>query len=87
MSACTMYLDLSNMCVSRNVTFGFHGPSSKYYGVALPPAEFERWSRVMANHYPQPLRNWYMQTGRNITVGFYKMSGRDLIRMGIPECA
>ncbi len=87
MSACTMYLGLQDTCVMADVTFGFHGPGSSRYGFALPPREFEYWSAVMGSYYPASLRHWYMETGRMITVGFYEMSGRELIRMGISECA
>jgi hypothetical protein len=87
MSACTMYLGLRTTCVSAGVKFGFHGPGSTRYGIALPPKEFEYWSVVMGSYYPASLRHWYMETGRMITVGFYEMSGRDLIRMGVSECA
>lgn len=87
MSACTMYLALRATCVSPSATLGFHGPSSQYYGIALPQKEFEHWSRIMANHYPEPLRSWFLREGRNITVGFHRISGRELIRLGVPQCA
>ncbi len=86
MSACTMYLGLRNTCVTPGARLGFHGPSSRYYGIALPREEFEYWSRVMANHYPSQLRSWYMREGRNIIVGYHHISGRELIRMGVPRC-
>ncbi|SLN13597.1 hypothetical protein AQS8620_00182 [Aquimixticola soesokkakensis] len=87
MSACTMYLGLANTCVGRNAIFGFHGPSTEFHGVALPPREFEYWSTLMASYYPSQLRNWYMQKGRKIVVGHFEMRGADLIRMGVRECA
>jgi hypothetical protein len=87
MSSCTMYLGLQNTCVVADVKFGFHGPGSSRYGIALPPNEFEYWSAVMGSYYPASLRSWYMETGRMITVGFFEMSGRDLVRMGVSECA
>lgn len=87
MSACTMYLGLRDTCVSPNTVFGFHGPSSPNYGIALMPAEFEHWSQVMASHYPAGLRSWFLREGRNTITGFHKMRGRDLIRMGIARCA
>ena len=87
MSACTMYLGLPNTCVSPNAVLGFHGPSSRYYGIALPPDKFEYWSQVMASHYPAPLRQWYLREGRRIIVGFHEIRGRELIRMGVPRCA
>jgi hypothetical protein len=87
MSACTMYLGLRTTCVAPTATLGFHGPSSPYYGIALPQKEFDHWSMVMANHYPEPLRSWYLREGRNIIVGFHQISGRELIRLGVPQCA
>lgn len=53
-SACTMLLGLPNTCVARSSRLGFHGPQSQYYGIALPPEEFEYWSHIMASHYPEP---------------------------------
>lgn len=86
LSACTMYLGLSDTCVAPDTTFGFHGPSSGLYGVALSAASFDRWSRVMADYYPEPIRSWFLTTGRNRTVGFHEFSGRELIGMGIRGC-
>jgi len=86
MSSCTMYLSLPDVCVTPQTIFGFHGPSSPIYGVGLLPAEFDRWSRMIAAYYPEPIRSWYMTTGRNRTVGFYRYSGRELIRIGIRQC-
>lgn len=82
-SACTMYIGVENTCTYKSVMFGFHGPSSGSYGLALPPERFEYWSQIMAAHYPEPLRNWYLTTGRNVTVGYYRVSGEQLIRLGI----
>ncbi len=87
MSACTMYLGLRNTCILPNTVFGFHGPSSPYYGIALPPEEFEYWSRVMASHYPRQLQDWFLREARNTTMGFLRISGRELIQMGIQRCA
>ena len=42
---------------------------------------------VMAAHYPEPLKSWFLKKGRYLTVGFYKYSGRQLINIGIRECA
>ena len=87
MSACTMYLALPQTCVTRQARLGFHGPSSPSFGIALAPAAFERWSRVMADHYPEPLRSWYLRDGRNQIIGFTEFRGADLIRMGVRECS
>ena len=86
LSACTMFLSLRDTCVLPKTKFGFHGPSSRLYGISLSPASFEHWSKVMARHYPEPLRTWFIDEGRFRTVGFYEFSGRDLINMGISRC-
>ncbi len=82
MSACTMYLALSDLCVAPRTVFGFHGPGSSIYGIGLTPAAFEHWSQVMARHYPEPIRSWYLNVARNRTIGFYSVQGHDLIEIG-----
>jgi len=84
LSTCTMYLGAGDVCVNPRATFGFHGPSS--YGRRLPEAEFAYWSVVMADHYPQPLRDWFLSTARYRISGYYRLSGRDLQRLGFPAC-
>ncbi len=84
LSTCTMYLGLPDVCVNPSTTFGFHGPT--YWGASLSSNDFEYWSRVIASHYPAPLANWYMQTGRYKTNDLYRMRGSDLIRLGVPSC-
>lgn len=86
LSACTMYLGLENTCVTPETVFGFHGPSSPYYGISLDPATFERWSLVMADHYPEPIRGWFLEQGRHRIVGFHRYSGADLINLGVARC-
>jgi hypothetical protein len=86
LSACTMYLSLRQTCVAPETDFGFHGPSSRLYGIALSSGAFERWSRLMADYYPEPLRAWFLKTARHRIVGFYTVKGSDLIAMGIRSC-
>jgi len=83
-SSCTMYLGSGDVCVEPNVTFGFHGPSS--YGRPLQPQDFEYWSRVIASHYPAQLSNWFMSTGRHRINGYYRVSGAQLIKLGVRPC-
>lgn len=85
-SACTMYLGLPQTCVSRNASFGFHGPMSQFFGVPLPPDQFEYWSQLMASYYPTPLRRWYLNKARYTTTGIEKVPGKTLIQMGVREC-
>jgi len=82
-STCTMFLIVDDMCVSPYTRFGFHGPS--YYGKPLSPDRFAYWSNVMASHYPEPIRNWFLSTviaKESTTV----LMGSDLIRLGFEEC-
>lgn len=86
-SACTLYLGVPGTCVSPRTLFGFHGPSSQIYGVGLSPAEFDRWSRIMADHYHQPIRAWFMAQARHVIVGMTHVRGSELIRLGAAkEC-
>lgn len=66
LSSCTMFLGAGNVCVHPDTRFGFHGPS--YYGRPLLPSQFEYWSEVLASHYPEPVAQWYMSTGRHSEV-------------------
>ena len=83
-STCTMLIGLPQACVSPNTTFGFHGPS--YYGRAMAPKDFDYVSRVMAHYYPEPLKKWFLEEGRNRIHGVYQISGTELIRMGVASC-
>jgi hypothetical protein len=84
LSSCTMYLGAGNVCVSPETDFGFHGPS--FFGVTLPPREFEYWSRVIARHYNEPLREWFMNEARYRQIRHYTVTGSELIRIGYPSC-
>lgn len=83
-STCTMFLGLPGTCVEPGTTFGFHGPSRR--GRPLTQTEFDYFSTVMSSFYPEPLKAWFLEKGRNRLTGVYKIKGRDIIRMGIPEC-
>ncbi len=83
-STCTLFLGLPETCVDPDTTFGFHGPSRN--GRRLSPEDFEYFSRVMADFYPEPLKSWFMSKGRNRITGVYKIRGAKLIQMGVPAC-
>ena len=85
-SACTLYLGLPTTCVSPNARFGFHGPQIATRGLGMLPAQFEEWSRTMAQHYPAGLRNWFMTSARHSTK-LITLRGSQLIQMGVPRCA
>ena len=83
-STCTMLLGLPETCVLPETQFGFHGPSLN--GRRLAPDRFEYFSRVIAQYYPRPLRDWYMDTGRKRLNRIYRISGSEIIAMGIQAC-
>lgn len=84
-SSCTMYLGLPETCVLPQTSFGFHGPSN--YGRRLSARDFEYWSQVIAAHYPAPLRSWYLSEGRTRVSDYFRISGTELIRLGVRQCA
>lgn len=84
LSSCTMFLGLSQVCVHPNTRFGFHGPTD--HGAPLNRERFEYWSKLIASYYPPQLRSWYMTEARYLTKGYYSLSGKHLIRMGLRSC-
>lgn len=84
LSSCTMYLAAHDVCVSSRTTFGFHGPHR--FGAKLTSVEFEEWSQFIAGHYPTPVRSWYMHTARYKTYNPARLTGAELIRLGVPRC-
>lgn len=86
-SACTLYLGLPNACVAPEAELGFHGPRTNMPGIPLPHADFERQTRVMAAHYPGPIRDWFMAEARLLTTAsYYVLTGTEAIRMGARAC-
>jgi len=83
-SACTMYLGAENVCVAREARLAFHGPS--FFGMPLPPRDFEYWSRVIAAHYPAPISEWFMERARHRILGHFTLTGDEVIRLGVREC-
>ena len=83
-SACTMYLGLSQACVTPNARLGFHGPFRRGQNKTLAGSSS---SQLMAAHYPTPLRKWFLAEGQYITrdrVAWF--SGASLISMGVKKC-
>lgn len=85
-SACTLYLGLPNTCVSPTASFGFHGPQLATKGLVMLPSQFEKWSQVMANHYPGQLRRWFLDSAR-FSTDLITVKGEQLIALGITKCA
>lgn len=85
MSSCTMFIGLPDVCVDPKTIFGFHGPRRTWFRKANP-VQFAYYSDLMASYYPEPLKSWFMETARHRMVGVYRLSGQQLIDMGVPEC-
>ncbi|WP_170790158.1 hypothetical protein [Ruegeria lacuscaerulensis] len=83
-STCTMFLGLPGTCVTPDTIFGFHGPSR--HGRPLSALDFQYFSEVMAEFYPEPIKTWFMETGRNRIRGVHKIKGSELIRLGVLAC-
>lgn len=83
-STCTMLLGLPQTCISPKTVFGFHGPSRD--GRRLKAQEFEYYSQVISQYYPDELKDWYMKNGRKRFFGVHRIKGSEIIRMGIRGC-
>jgi hypothetical protein len=84
MSSCTMFLGARNVCVTPTAILGFHGPYR--FGSKLTQAEFDRWSNVISSHYPPAIKTWYMTSARYNTRKPTKLTGAELIRLGVSRC-
>ena len=83
-SACTLYLGADNLCVSQTAILRFHRPSRPRQ--PLTDSQFDDFSRRMASYYPDPIRNWFLNSARHETRGTVALSGAVLIQLGVPEC-
>lgn len=84
LSSCTMYLGLENTCVVGDARFGFHGPQR--FAGKLTREQFQEWSIFIAQFYPAPIKEWYLEQGHTKVNGYYKISGTELIRLGVQSC-
>ena len=83
-SAGTMYLGLTNVCIHPEAEFGFHGAS--YLGLGILKAV--EGDRIMTEHLPGELGEWFWREGRHLRgiLGTTK-SGRWVSEMsGVPLC-
>lgn len=84
LSACTMFLAVSGMCVWPQALFGFHGPRTPLPGIPMPAEDFQHYSQIMADHYPPKLAKWFMVSGRGADMIY--MRGTEVIKMGAHRC-
>ena len=85
-SACTLYLGLTNSCVAPTARLGFHGPRTQIVGIPMPRKDFDRESRRMATYYPSQIRRWFMSEARMITHDYYTITGAQAAAMGARLC-
>ncbi|MBL4812228.1 MAG: hypothetical protein JKX69_07725 [Rhodobacteraceae bacterium] len=83
-SSCTLYLGAGDVCINPQTMFGFHGPS--YSGAPMPADQFEHWSQLMARHYREPLRGWFLREARHDRMRLHWLPGTQLISMGYRRC-
>jgi len=80
-SACTMFLGIRNVCVSRDATLLFHAGSNRTRVVSASATE-----HVLAA-YNAKLRAYLMSNHYMDTLEYRAISGRDLIdKFGYREC-
>lgn len=85
LSACTLYLGLPETCVLPSARLGFHSPSTRS-GILLPPGEWDRVTRLMAEQYPAPLADWFLREARHHTE-LVPLSGAQAISLGARPCS
>ena len=98
-SACTLYLGLEGACVTPGARLGFHGPRAAPRAVraqatrggsgaalGLSRAEADYWTGVMAAHYPEPLRSWFLIRMAEDPAPLRVLRGSQLIAAGLPAC-
>lgn len=83
-SACTLYLDLPETCVTPDAILGFHSPSTAS-GLMLTRENWERLTRLMASHYPPQIADWFMREAR-YSAKIIEIRGDEAIRLGARKC-
>jgi len=80
-SACTMFLSIRNVCVTRGATFFFHAGHDRNRNITASATNH------MLGAYNDRLRSYVLANHYMETLDFHPISGRDMIRkFGYPEC-
>lgn len=86
-SACTLYLGLERVCVSRSTQFGFHDPiADPRSGLVLLASQRAFWREQMLSSYPSSLRRILQRRSTERARNMLVMSGAELIALGFAEC-
>ena len=83
-SSCTLYLGARRVCTEPDVLFRFHGPS--VHGRPLEPDYHAKIVAIMARHYPDRIRTWFLSGPSRETVGTVNLTAAEVHRQGIPYC-
>ncbi|MEC9292312.1 MAG: hypothetical protein VX730_07925 [Pseudomonadota bacterium] len=82
-SACTMYLGVSNVCTAPYTRFMFHGPWDSSVANYTETPAFQHTSRAIARYYPAPIRRAFMKSYRHLgPYEFHTITGEELIAAG-----
>ena len=80
-SACTLFLAIRNVCVSRNATFMFHAGHDTNRNITASATSH------MLGAYNASLRDYVTANHYMDTLAFHAVSGRDMIqKFGYKEC-
>jgi hypothetical protein len=80
-SACTMFLSIHNVCVSRDATLLFHAGGTKLKGIS------PHYTQQMLSTYNAALQQYVTANHFMDTLDFHSISGSEIIkRFGYPAC-
>jgi hypothetical protein len=83
-SSCTMYLSLSNVCVHPDAGLHFH---SSHGGPLEDEARRLYYNRLAAEHYPEGIRERYLDEWQHVQSGYHTINGQQAHDMaGVPLC-
>lgn len=82
-SACTMYLGLSKVCVKPGTIFGFHS-AAHYDGENWVLSPFG--NAVMMGYYPEPIKKWVKDNKALDKLDLTYMNADTAWKLGIPRC-
>lgn len=82
-SACTMFLGLSKVCVRPGTIFGFHSAYIIENDKAVP-SQFG--NAIMMDHYPAGIQKWVKENNAFGSLNLTYMNAATAWKLGIPKC-
>lgn len=83
-SACTMYLGLSKVCVKPNTVFGFH--SAYNYNENGEPVKSKFGNSILMQYYPPAIEKWVKDNKAFDSLDLTYMDADTAWKLGIPKC-